>query len=156
MNYELLDQEHDGPIALKRISFEDGQWWDVLVEIPHGTRSKIRRMSVKNMRDAFKGGKVDRTAISGEQMMDTVEETNALRLTGCTTAWSWNMPITRDSVDSLSPRHTKVALDVMTKLHDPDRAATRDEKKTDTLPFLKDGPYPTGGSTPVSTSAMSN
>jgi hypothetical protein len=156
MEYTLLPQEHDGPIGSKRISFSDGNYWDVLVEIPHGIQSQIRRVSVRNMGEAFKGGEVDRSAITSEQMMDTVEESNALRLVGCTLAWSWKMPITRESVDSLSPRHTKIALEVMSRLHQPDTTATRDEKKTDTSQSLRESHSPNDGMRPVSTSALSN
>lgn len=158
MNYELTDIDHAGPIPAKRITWEDGQTWDVLVEIPYGVRSRIRSRAsslVKMNGNTFAPDRSDTGA-----MMEMIEEANMQRLVGCTVGWSWDMKVTRDAMESMSPRYVNDVLVVMRELHDDafgvGSGDDRAEKKRLPSPSSTVNDSGVNGRAPVNTSQASS
>lgn len=152
MNYELTDIEHDGPIAAKRITWDNGKTWDVLVEVPWGVRSKIR---------ASVGGlvKIDGSTFTPDRsntagMLQAIEEANMQRLVGCTVGWSWDIKVTRASVEAMSPRYVGDVLNVMRELQDAEDDAG--EKKSSPSQFSTELLSGVNGRSPVNTSQGSS
>ena len=76
-------------IDIFRITFDNGDWWDLLSVRTWGTASAVRRATL-----GFD------TSVDDEAMRMR-ESTNLAALNGSTVRWSWSVPVTADFINSL-------------------------------------------------------
>lgn len=78
-----------GGILLKRIEWDDGQWWIFRSEVNWGTSRAIRKALTEIME-------------SGEHNVDDAQVAQELRVVGSTEEWSFKLSITGASVDRIA------------------------------------------------------
>ena len=88
-----------GGIALKKIEWDDGQWWIFRTEINWGTSRQIRK-AISEL-----GEKIDR--------IDSAQEVQGIRVIGSTEEWSFKLGITQPSVDRIADWRIRHVLEEM-------------------------------------------
>lgn len=156
MEYELLDSDHEGLIPARRIQWEDGRWWDVLVEMPYGVQSKIRAAAAGAV--VFVEGKMATSFEDWDprRMMTAIEEGNQIRLLGCTVAWSFEQPVTEESILAMPRSYVDDVMKVLNTLHgETALGLDATQKKRSTSPSLTETPSLANGTQPETTSDTS-
>jgi hypothetical protein len=78
-----------GGIALKKIEWDDGQWWIFRSEVSWGTSREIRKV-LMNVIDA------------ADPDVDSAQIIQTLRIIGSTEEWSFKLPIVENSVNRIA------------------------------------------------------
>lgn len=76
-------------VKIFRITFDNGDWWELLSARTWGVASDVRRSTL-----GF-DTEVD------DEAMRMREATNLAALEGSTTRWSWDVPVTGDNINGL-------------------------------------------------------
>lgn len=135
MNYEVTDHgESRTGIPIKRITWDDGKWWDVLAKMPQKVESANRIImaslaKVEVTKDTIDSGpdsSKDATAWAG-----AAEKIRTARVKGCTVAWSWADPVSDEMLGDHDPDRVKDVFDVMDRLHAPDVEGVSEQEKKD-------------------------
>ena len=154
MEYELIDSDHEGLIPAKRIQWEDGRWWDVLVEMPYGVQARIRASAAGAV--AFKDGKMSLEDTDRKRLMEAVEEANMTRMVGCTVGWSFTQPLGEELILAMPRSYVDDVIKVLNTLHgETALGLNTTEKKRYTSPSLTEIPSPANGTQPATISGTS-
>ena len=78
-----------GGIALKRIEWDDGQWWIFRTEVSWGTSRSIRSI-------------LTGLAEANSPDVESAQTIQTLRILGSTEEWSFKLPVTESSVDRIA------------------------------------------------------
>ena len=108
----------------ERIDLGNGDWWDIMGELPWRLHKEIRRSmgeyltaeeSEANTEGQMENGLYMRKDVDPMEIMDKVEN---LRLLNCSVGWSWEGPITEDTIGERSSHHVMAVIRRMGQLYD--------------------------------------
>lgn len=156
MSYEVADNgESRTGIPIKRITWDDGKWWDVLAEMPYRVTRELAAVTapVARLRIGAEGIVADTDDERGaETLVRAMSRHRMVRLKGCTVAWSWEMKVSDEAIADMRPETVNDVLRVMDELHTEDTEGLPDDEKKASASLSSTG-YRSGvnGSTPSST-----
>lgn len=111
--------ENVAPGDKVRVDFDDGNWWEVLVEQPYGVSRQVRKLTSPVVAIDDNGEERMRplSEFSGSELGEIADSIRALRLLRCSVAWSWDEAISEESIDRRRTSHVHAVVTKMDQLY---------------------------------------